>query len=81
MIRPINKTINVIFSSFCISRTDLHRVLSFDLMITDKVYDKTVRKEISGKNLKRSNIYGTAAYIITDRHNDRSGFRGNFDFS
>lgn len=49
-------------------------------MITDKVYNKTVRKEISGKNLKHSNIHVTAAYIITDRHNDRSGFGGNFDF-
>lgn len=77
----MNKTINVIFSSFCISRTDLHRVLSFDLMITDKVYDKTVRKEISGKNLKRSNIHGTAAHIITDKYNNVSGFGGNFDFS
>ena len=50
-------------------------------MITDKVYNKTVRKEISDKKFKkRSNIHGTAAYIITDRHNDRNGFRGNFDF-
>ena len=49
-------------------------------MITDMVYDKTVKKEISGKNLKRSNIHGTAAYIITVRHNNVSGFGGNFDF-
>ena len=45
------------------------------------MYNKTDRKEISDKKFeKRSNIHCTAAYIITDRHNDRSGFRGNFDF-
>lgn len=56
-------------------------VFFFDLMITDKVYDKTVMKEISDKKFKkRSNIHCTAAYIITGRHNGRSGFRGNFDF-